>query len=222
MLPYMWQNGFLAAKEIKEDNKMDFGDLFEGFHELKIAKKVAQLSYVKGDTLNNEAGKIAHKNNLNESDSEITTIVNTHCGIAAAAAITPVPGAAMVAAIANIWTMYSRINKKVGITIDEGKGKMIAKTIAGGLAANFCTAFVAGEALKFIPVFGSISGAAVSVAAAVFITRASAFLYMKVINLVTSDMSQDNLDTLVKETINENRDELKAMYEEEKRNQKNK
>lgn len=201
---------------------MDFGDFFDGLHEVKAVKKIASLTYVKSDTLKNEAGQIAHKKNLDIHDSEIMSIVNTHCGIAAAAALTPIPGAAMVATVANIWTMYSRINKKVGITIDEGKGKIIAKTIAGGLAANFCTAFVAGEALKFIPVFGSISGAAVTVAAAVFITRASAFLYMKVINIVTSDMSKDNLDRIVKQTIEENKDELKEMYEKEKRNQKNK
>lgn len=199
---------------------MDFGEFFDGLHEFKAVKNIAKLSYVQGDTLNNKAGKIARKRNLDECDAEITSIVNTHCGIAAAAAITPIPGAAMVATIANIWTMYSRINKKVGITIDETKGKIIAKTIAGGLAANFCTSFVAGEALKLIPVFGSISGAAVSVAAAVFITRASAYLYMQVIDLVTSDMSQDSLDRLVKQTINENRDELKHMYEKEKQNQK--
>ena len=89
---------------------------------------------------------------------DIADVVKLHSKLAVGSAWIPVPGADVAAGAATIWTMYTRINSKLGVSLKEN----ILKTIASGVATNLASyAAMAGvaSALKFIPGIGSIGGA---------------------------------------------------------------
>ena len=63
---------------------------------------------------------------------EIADVVKLHSKLAVGSAWIPVPGADVAAGAATIWTMYARINSKLGLTLKDN----VLKTIASGVATN--------------------------------------------------------------------------------------
>jgi len=166
---------------------------------------------------------------------EIAKIVKSHSKGAAIAAVGSglifgVGGTAAVAACAGfIWSMYLRINKKLGLTIS----KTIIKTIASGVATNLAMG-AAGDLIfstlsSFIPVVGQIAAPAISGVTYYALTLASGFIYIKILTNVfkegkdPSTLSPKSIKEMVKtvlknENIKEIIKEAKADYKIAKEN----
>ena len=74
---------------------------------------------------------------------DIEKIVKKHAAIAVATAFIPVGGLDMVAATANVWTMYVRINNALGIKFSDNKMKSIGSAVVSNLVQNLGIAAVA-------------------------------------------------------------------------------
>ena len=66
---------------------------------------------------------------------EIADVVKLHAKLAVGSAWVPVPGADVAAGAVNIWSMYLRINGKIGMKL----GESILKTIASAVATNLAS-----------------------------------------------------------------------------------
>lgn len=133
---------------------------------------------------------------------EISNVVKLHSKIAVGSAWIPVPGADVAAGAANIWTMYGRLNTKIGIPIGEN----ILKSVGAGVATNL-TSYVAvsgvASAMKFIPGIGSVGGALILSASLYAVTLVSGWVYLKALCLmVKRDGSSINANDL-KNAVNE-------------------
>ena len=115
--------------------------------------------------------------------SEIADVVKLHSGIAVGSAWIPLPGVDVAVGAGNIWSMYVRINKKIGLSIKDN----VLKTIASGVLTNLAGyAAVTGvaSALKFIPGIGSVGGGVVLSASLYAITLCSGWVYLKALLLL--------------------------------------
>lgn len=115
--------------------------------------------------------------------SEIVDVVKLHSGIAVGSAWIPLPGVDVAVGAGNIWSMYVRINKKIGLSIKDN----VLKTIASGVLTNLAGyAAVTGvaSALKFIPGIGSVGGGVVLSASLYAITLCSGWVYLKALLLL--------------------------------------
>ena len=109
---------------------------------------------------------------------ELADVVKLHSKLAVGSAWIPIPGVDVAAGATNIWSMYVRINNKLGISVKEN----VLKTIASGVAPNlasYATMSGVASALKFIPGIGTLGGAAILSASLYAITIASGFVYLK-------------------------------------------
>lgn len=123
---------------------------------------------------------------------DIANVVKTHSKLAVGSAWIPVPGADVAAGAITIWTMYTRINDKLGLSIKEN----VLKTIASGVATNLASyAAMSGvaSAMKFIPGIGTIGGAIIMSASLYGITLASGWVYLKALVLL-AEKGNGNLD----------------------------
>ena len=135
---------------------------------LKVAIKLVEA-------LDKEADKCLPK--------DVSDVVKLHSKIAVGSAWIPVPGVDAVAGAANIWTMYGRINSKLGFTIKDNVLKTIASGVATNLASYLAVSGVA-SAMKLIPGIGSIGGAIVMSASLYVVTLASGYVYLKALLLL--------------------------------------
>jgi uncharacterized protein (DUF697 family) len=113
---------------------------------------------------------------------ELTEIIKQHALAGTGIAFIPVPGLDIAAIIANVWTMYARINSAVGVSFSEN----VLKSIASGIAANLVAAVpaavlgaLAGSVMKFIPGLGTVGGIACSAAANVALMYVAGKVYLK-------------------------------------------
>lgn len=123
---------------------------------------------------------------------EIANVVKLHSKIAVGSAWIPVPGADVAAGAANIWTMYGRINSKIGLSIKENILKTIASAVATNLASYAALSGVA-SAMKFIPGIGTMGGALILSASLYAITIASGWVYLKALCML-AEKSGPNID----------------------------
>ena len=115
--------------------------------------------------------------------AQIADVVKLHSKLAVGSAWIPIPGADVAAGAATIWTMYVRINNKIGLSL----GDNILKTIASGVATNLASyAAMSGvaSALKFIPGIGTVGGALILSASLYAITLCSGYVYLKALLLL--------------------------------------
>lgn len=82
---------------------------------------------------------------------DIEKIVKKHAAIAVATAFIPIGGLDMVAATANVWTMYVRINNALGVKFSDNKMKSIGSAVVSNLVQNLGITAVA-VALKWNPI----------------------------------------------------------------------
>jgi len=110
--------------------------------------------------------------------SEIAGVVKTHSKLAVGSAWIPIPGADVAAGATTIWTMYGRINGKIGLAVKDN----VLKTIASGVATNlasYAAVSGVGSMLKFIPGIGTVGGALIMSATLYAVTMASGAVYLK-------------------------------------------
>jgi len=136
---------------------------------------------------------------------EIADIVKFHSAGAAAAAVASgwVPGFGGLAAVGInagfIWTMYGRINSKIGLPFSENVVKSIATGIATNLAAGFTGSLVLSTLFSFIPGIGSVGASAIVGGTCYALTLASGFVYLKLLTklfLSRQDPAHMDLDSL--------------------------
>mgnify|MGYP000000196235 FL=1 len=154
---------------------------------------------------------------------EITDVVKLHSKLAVASAWIPVPGADMAAGAANIWGMYIRINKNIGVPFGENVMKSIGSGVATNLASYIAMSSVA-SAIKFIPGIGSIGGAVLMSASIYALTLAAGWVYLKALcavaqkkgaNFTAADISKAvntflKDKSIIKEFINSAKKSYKA------------
>ena len=152
---------------------------------------------------------------------EIAEVVKLHSKLAVGSAWIPIPGADVAAGAVTIWTMYTRINKKLGLSLKEN----VLKTIASGVATNlagYITISGVASALKLNPGLGSIGGAIAMSASLYAVTIVSGWLYLKALCTLAKrdgpsiDMSQ--LGNAVKEVLKDSN--IKHLIEEAKKEYK--
>lgn len=113
---------------------------------------------------------------------QIVDIVKLHSKLAVGSSFIPVPGLDLAGAAGSIWSMYVRINNKIGIPFGENVVKSLASGVATNLASYVAVSGVA-SALKLIPGFGTVAGAIVMTAASYAATLASGWLYLQALTI---------------------------------------
>ena len=153
-------------------------------------------------------GRVADEN----LPEKLAEIVKMHAVIAVGSAFIPVPGADIAAAATNIWTMYVRINKELGLPFAENLIKSLATGIVTNLGAAVVGSMVIGSALKFIPGLGSLGGAVVMSATIYAVTIASGIIYMKAISkLLNTKKTQQFNEEDLKAAVDEIMDDKKSV-----------
>lgn len=133
---------------------------------------------------------------------EIADIVKFHSAGAATAGVASgwIPGfgglAAVGISVGFIWSMYGRINSRIGLPL----GDNIVKSIGTGIATNLAASFVGGIFLStlfsFIPGIGSVGASAVGGVVCYALTLASGFVYLKLLtSLFLSGQDPTKLDS---------------------------
>lgn len=152
---------------------------------------------------------------------EIVDCIQLHAGISAGAAWIPIGGLDVAALTANIWTMYIRINKKLGISFSENMMKSIGSAVAANLASNLTIAGV-GSVLKYIPGIGTLAGGAIMTATMYGTTVGAAWIYlMAIVNWVKKGKgSGEDLKSCVADVIAQNRGAIDEVINSSKRSYK--
>jgi uncharacterized protein (DUF697 family) len=156
---------------------------------------------------------------------EIAGIVKLHSKLAVGSSFIPIPGVDVAASATSIWSMYVRINNRLGLKLSEN----VIKTIASGVGTNLAS-YVAvlgvGSALKFIPGVGSIGGALIMGGATYALTLASGYVYLKAFSLLKNKNGQsfntDELKNAVNSVLNSNTSFIKDFIKEAKKDYKQK
>ena len=169
---------------------------------LRVAFKLVQLLDKQADTV---------------LPQEIADVVRLHSKLAVGSAWIPIPGADAVAGATIIWTMYTRINSKLGFTLKDN----ILKTVASGVATNLASyAAMSGvaSAMKFIPGIGTIGGAIIMSASLYAITLASGWVYLKALTVLAErsngDLDFSKLGDAIKEVLKDS--SIKSLINEAK------
>lgn len=153
---------------------------------------------------------------------EIADVVKLHAKLAVGSAWIPVPGADVAAGAANIWSMYLRINNKIGMKLGESIIKTIASAVATNLA-SYAAVLTIGSAMKFIPGLGSIGGAVVMSGALYAVTLASGYVYLKALTALINKngvIDGENLKDTVNDYMKNNRSEIKNFINAAKKDYK--
>ena len=154
---------------------------------------------------------------------EIVDVVKLHSKLAVGSALIPVPGADVAAGAANIWTMYGRVNSKVGISIRDNVLKTVGSGVVTNLASYMAMAGL-GSAIKAIPGLGTVTGTALMSASLYAVTLASGYIYVKALTLLANngngsiDITQ--IDSAVKDIL-KNKEVIKNFIKAAKSDIKN-
>ena len=153
---------------------------------------------------------------------EIADVVKLHAKLAVGSAWIPVPGADVAAGAANIWSMYLRINSKIGMKLGESVLKTIASAVATNLA-SYAAVLAVGGMLKFIPGIGTIGGAVVMSAALYAVTLASGYVYLKALTalvrkgqVINDQNLKDSVNSFMKDNKSDIQNFIKAAKKEYK------
>lgn len=164
--------------------------------------------------------------------TEIVEIVKFHAKGAAAAGVASgwIPGAGAVAlatvSVGFIWSMYLRINSKIGLKLSENILKTLASGIATNLVAYFAAAIIGNVVFSFIPIVGSATAAVIAGGIAYALTLVSGAIYLKILihifnakknpNTMSAEDLKNMADTIIKdEDIEEALRKAKNSYKHE-------
>lgn len=122
---------------------------------------------------------------------KLAGIVKTHAGIGVGCVFIPVPGADLVAAFGNTWTMYARINRELELPFTQNVVKSLATGVLSNLASNagMLAVFGLGSALKILPGAGTVASYALMSATVYGATIAAGYVYMKALAALLRDKS---------------------------------
>ena len=124
--------------------------------------------------------------------SEIANVVKLHskgAGVAGlAAGWAPGVGSTLAVATATgfIWTMYGRINGKLGVPIGKNILKTVASALCTNLAASMTATFVGSTLASLLPGIGSVAAAGINGAMVFALTWVSGLVYLKILALLAA------------------------------------
>jgi uncharacterized protein (DUF697 family) len=122
--------------------------------------------------------------------NEIGDIVINHAiGAAAASAASGwIPGAggtaALMASVGFIWSMYYRINQRIGISISKNKLKSLASAVVSNIASaamSLILGILASTVLSFIPGVGNVAASIIMAALDYGVVFAAGIMYLKML-----------------------------------------
>jgi hypothetical protein len=128
-----------------------------------------------------------HRESERQLGRELSEVVTAHAltGAAAGVAAGWLPGAGGFAATAvaagAIWTMYGRINAKLGIPFSENLMKSLATAVATNLASYFLSGVVMSSVFSLFPGIGSVAASGAAGVTGFALTVASAIVYFRVL-----------------------------------------
>ena len=153
---------------------------------------------------------------------ELAKVVKLHSKLALGTALIPIPAGDAAASIANIWSMYTRINKKLGIPLNEN----IGKTILSGIVTNLVSygiGMAVGSLLKTLPGLGTVVGTAIMLPISYAITLTAGHIYLTALCTlarrkvpITKKALEDAIDIALK-----NKETVGKIYETAKKDYKN-
>lgn len=139
---------------------------------------------------------------------DIENIVMRHAKIAFATAFIPIGGLDVLAATANVWTMYVSINNKLGLKFSDHILKSLGSAIVSNIVQNVGIMAVV-SALKWNPLSWPIS-VAILTASLYALTIVSGWVYLTAL----ANMSQhDNDITFSVKNALKNKADIKRLYD---------
>lgn len=174
-----------------------------------------------------------HKSGAETMGKEIAAIVEKHAIGASVAALGMawLPGAGSTAAMAAgagfIWSMYYRINAKLGIPFAKNVLKSVATAIGTNLAASVVSSLAISTAISFIPGLGSIGADLIMAGICYALTFSSGLIYLKVLarlanakadfsNIGEAELKATAKDVMAHEDIKGMMKEAKSQFKEAK------
>lgn len=154
--------------------------------------------------------------------------INNHALNSAGLGLIPVPLADLAAVTVNVWHMYVKINKILGISFSDNFLKSVASAALANLSGNLIGSGLASM-LKFIP-GGAIAASIIVAGTNYAITFSSAWIYLHALTIMAKENinvdSEDGAKKLIrniKDSKKEQRkiaSEAKSNYVEEHKNDK--
>ncbi len=143
---------------------------------------------------------------------DIEKIVRKHAAFAVATAFIPIGGLDLVAATANVWTMYVRINNALGVKFSDNKMKSIGSAVVSNLVQNLGVAAVV-VALKWNPI-SYVASVAVLTGALYGLTITAGWVYLKALsNMALNDA---DIERSVKEALKD-KASISQVYKDNKK-----
>ena len=165
---------------------------------------------------------IAKEPNYFDNNTKIDEILKTHSLIGGTLALIPLPGAMIPFVLANVYSMYYRINEVVGVPLNDN----LVKSIGGMIASNITSVvgLIAGcELIKLIPIVGHFSASSVESLLLFSITGVQGKLYCEWLHLFLSsgglDKNGNINNSIAKSKIEEilsNKNKIEKMIKEGK------
>lgn len=161
---------------------------------------------------------------------ELDRSINKHSLNAAGLGLIPIPIADVAALTVNVWHMYLKINKILGISFKDNKVKSIASAAIANIAGNLVGSGLL-SLLKFVP-GGSLAVGVVISASSFAACKSSAWIYLKFLTTIADrnngKLELNNLDdgeikTLMRANKKEQAKiakEIREEYAKEHRNDK--
>lgn len=143
---------------------------------------------------------------------DIEKIVRKHAAIAVATAFIPIGGLDLVAATANVWTMYVRINNALGVKFSDNKMKSIGSAVVSNLVQNLGVAAVV-VALKWNPI-SYVASVAVLTGALYGLTITAGWVYLKA--LTNMALNDGDIDRSIKEALKD-KASISQVYKDNKK-----
>ena len=143
---------------------------------------------------------------------DIEKIVRKHAAIAVATAFIPIGGLDLVAATANVWTMYVRINNALDVKFSDNKMKSIGSAVVSNLVQNLGVAAVV-VALKWNPI-SYVASVAVLTGALYGLTITAGWVYLKA--LTNMALNDGDIDRSIKETLKD-KASISQVYKDNKK-----
>ena len=143
---------------------------------------------------------------VGEDAKDAVQTIRQHAVVAATCGVGVfVPGADLLAFVANTWTMYARINHALGISLSKNALKSIATAVGTNVISiipGTALASVGGSILKAIPGLGTIGGMAVAGTTYYALSTVMGWIYLKAITTLVSSnetINEENVKAATKE-----------------------
>ncbi|MEM6837890.1 MAG: hypothetical protein AAF609_13655 [Cyanobacteria bacterium P01_C01_bin.120] len=154
---------------------------------------------------------------------KLARTVKLHAGIAVGCIFVPIPGAGLLAAAGNTWTMYVRINRELDLPFAQNIIRSLATGVLTNLASNaaILAVFSLGAALKFLPGPGTVASYAVLSATVYGVTIAAGYVYMKALTTLLTNKSveqvdEDDLKAVVVEVLDKDKESIDSIFKSAK------